>query len=257
VSALRSAVADSLVITRRNLLRIPRAPDLLVGFTIQPVMFVLLFVYVLGGAIQTPGFDYVDYLMPGIITQTIAFGGFLTAVGLNEDLKKGLIDRFRSLPMARSAVLAGRTLADMVMNSLAIVLMVGVGLLIGFRFATSIPEILAGMALLLLFGYAFSWIFALMGLGASSPESAGSIGFLIVFPLTFISSAFVPIDSMPAPLEAFAEVNPFTVVVDAVRSLFLGTPAGNSIWLAVVWSLGLIAVFAPLAVRRYRRAATG
>jgi ABC-2 type transport system permease protein/oleandomycin transport system permease protein len=257
VSALRTAVADSLVITRRNLLRIPRAPDLLVGFTIQPVMFVLLFVYVLGGAIQTPGFDYVDYLMPGIITQTIAFGGFLTAVGLNEDLKKGLIDRFRSLPMARSAVLAGRTVADMVMNSLAIVLMVGVGLLIGFRFATSIPEILAGMALLLLFGYAFSWIFALMGLGASSPESAGSIGFLIVFPLTFISSAFVPIDSMPAPLEAFAEVNPFTVVVDAVRSLFLGTPAGNSIWLAVVWSLGLIAVFAPLAVRRYRRAATG
>jgi ABC-2 type transport system permease protein/oleandomycin transport system permease protein len=257
VSAVRAAAADSLVIVWRNLMRIPRAPDLLIGFTVQPVMFVLLFVYVFGGAIQTPGFDYVDFLMPGIITQTIAFGGFLTAVGLNEDLKKGLIDRFRSLPMARSAVLAGRTLADMVMNSLAILLMIGVGLLVGFRFATSIPEILAGIALLLLFGYAFSWIFALMGLGASSPESAGSIGFLVVFPLTFISSAFVPVDSMPGALQAFAEVNPFTVVVDAVRSLFLGTPAGNSIWLGVVWSVGLIAVFAPLAVARYRRVATG
>jgi ABC-2 type transport system permease protein/oleandomycin transport system permease protein len=257
VSPARAAVADSLVIVWRNLLRIPRAPDLLIGFTVQPVMFVLLFVYVFGGAIQTPGFEYVDFLMPGIITQTIAFGGFLTAVGLNEDLKKGLIDRFRSLPMARSAVLAGRTLADMVMNSLAIVLMIGVGLLVGFRFATSIPEIIGGVALLLLFGYAFSWIFALMGLGASSPESAGSIGFLVVFPLTFISSAFVPVDSMPAPLQAFAEVNPFTIVVDAVRSLFLGIPAGNSIWLAVVWSVGLIAVFAPLAVARYRRVATG
>ena len=253
----RTAFADAVVITRRNLLRIPRAPDLLIGFTVQPVMFVLLFVYVFGGAIQTPGYEYVDFLMPGILTQTIAFGGFLTAVGLNEDLRKGLIDRFRSLPMARSAVLAGRTLADVVMNMLAIALMLGVGMAIGFRFATSIPEILAGIALLLLFGYAFSWIFAFMGLIASSPESAGSVGFLIVFPLTFVSSAFVPVSSMPAPLEAFAEVNPFTVVVDAVRALFLDAPAGNSIWLAVLWSLGLIAVFAPIAVARYRRVATG
>jgi ABC transporter DrrB family efflux protein len=257
IATQRTAIADALVITRRNLLRIPRAPDLLIGFTVQPVMFVLLFVYVFGGAIQTPGYEYVDFLMPGILTQTIAFGGFLTAVGLNEDLRKGLIDRFRSLPMARSAVLAGRTLADVVMNMLAIVLMVGVGLAIGFRFSTSIPEILAGMALLLLFGYAFSWIFALMGLIASSPESAGSVGFLIVFPLTFVSSAFVPVDSMPEPLQTFAEVNPFTIVVDAVRALFLGVPAGNSIWLAVLWSVGLIAVFAPVAVARYRRVATG
>jgi ABC-2 type transporter len=135
----RTAFADAVVITRRNLLRIPRAPDLLIGFTVQPVMFVLLFVYVFGGAIQTPGYEYVDFLMPGILTQTIAFGGFLTAVGLNEDLRKGLIDRFRSLPMARSAVLAGRTLADVVMNMLAIALMLGVGMAIGFRFATSIP----------------------------------------------------------------------------------------------------------------------
>ncbi len=244
-SSIRTATADTLVITRRNLLRIPRAPDLLIGFTVQPVMFVLLFVYVFGGAIQTPGYDYVDFLMPGILTQTIAFGGYLTAVGLNEDLRKGLMDRFRSLPMARSAVLAGRTLADVVMNMLAIALMLGVGYAIGFRFATSVPEILAGIALLLLFGYAFSWIFALMGLISSSPESAGSIGFLIVFPLTFVSSAFVPVESMPDALQAFAEHNPFTVVVDAVRTLFLGPPADDPVWPAVAWSVGLIAVFAP------------
>ena len=253
MKSLLMAVGDTLVITRRNLLRIPRAPDLLIGFTVQPVMFVLLFVYVFGGAIKTPGFKYVDYLMPGIITQTIAFGGYLTAVGLNEDLRKGLIDRFRSLPMSRSAVLAGRTLADVIMNVLATVLMVAVGLAIGFRFGTSIPQVLAGVGILLLFGYAFSWIFALMGLIASSAESAGSVGFLLVFPLTFVSSAFVPVDSMPALLQVFAKANPFTIVVDATRALFLGTPAGNSIWGALAWSLGLVAVFAPIAVARYRR----
>lgn len=256
MKAVLMAVADTLVITRRNLLRIPRAPDLLLGFTVQPVMFVLLFVYVFGGAIRTPGFKYVDFLMPGIITQTIAFGGYLTAVGLNEDLRKGLIDRFRSLPMARSAVLAGRTLADVVMNILAVVLMVGVGLIIGFRFGTSAPQVLAGIGILLLFGYAFSWIFALMGLSASSAESAGSVGFLVVFPLTFVSSAFVPVDSMPAILQVFARINPFTIVVDATRALFLGTPAGDSIWGALAWSIGLIAVFAPVAVARYRRIVT-
>jgi len=255
-TSLRTATADTLVITRRNLLRIPRAPDLLIGFTVQPVMFVLLFVYVFGGAIQTPGYDYVDFLMPGIITQTIAFGGYLTAVGLNEDLRKGLMDRFRSLPMARSAVLAGRTMADVVMNMLATTLMLGVGYAIGFRFATSVPEILAGIAILLLFGYAFSWIFALMGLLSSSPESAGALGFLIVFPLTFVSSAFVPVESMPDGLQAFAEHNPFTIVVDAVRTLFLGPPADYAVWPAVAWSVGLVAVFAPLAVWRYRRASS-
>ena len=253
---MRTLLADTFIITKRNLRRIPRAPDLLLGFTVQPVMFVLLFVYVFGGAIETPGFKYVDYLMPGIITQTIAFGGFLTAVGLNEDLSKGLIDRFRSLPMARAAVLAGRTLADACMNLLAIVLMIVVFLIIGFNFGTGLLSILAGIALLLLFGFGFSWIFALMGLGASSPESAGSVGFIVVFPLTFVSSAFVPVDSMPEPLQVFADINPFTIVVDATRSLFLGTPAGNSIWLALAWSVGLIAVFGPLAVRRYRRVAT-
>ena len=253
---MKNAIADTLVLTRRNLKRFQRAPELLIGFTVQPVMFILLFVYVLGGAIVTPGFDYVDFLMPGIIVQTIAFGGFVTAIGLAEDMNKGLIDRFRSLPMARSAVLAGRTLADVATNLLALAIMIAVGLIIGFSFNANAFEILAGILLMLLFGYAFSWIFALMGLTSSSPEAAQQVGFLFIFPLTFISSAFVPVDSMPGPLEAFAKVNPFTVVVDAMRALWLGTPAGNSIWGAVAWSLALIAIFAPIAVWKYRSAVT-
>ena len=256
MSALRHAAADTAVLAQRNLLRIPRAPDLLISFTVQPIIFVLLFVFVFGGAINTPGYEYKDFLMPGIIAQTMAFGGFVTALGLADDLKKGLIDRFRSLPIARSAVLVGRTLADVATNFVSLIVMVVVGLIIGFSFSASAPEILAGVGLLLLFGYAFSWIFALFGLTASSPESAQAMGFIIIFPLTFVSSAFVPVESMPAGLQWFAEVNPFTVVVDGMRALWLGAPAGNSIWGAVVWSLGLIAVFAPLCVSRYRRAVT-
>jgi ABC transporter DrrB family efflux protein len=250
------ALADSLVLARRNLLRIPRQPDLLLSFTVQPVMFVLLFAYVFGGAIATPGFDdYKDFLMPGIITQSIAFGGFITAIGLSEDLNKGLIDRFRSLPMARSAVLAGRTAADVVTNSVSLTIMILVGLIIGFDFKTSALHIIGGIALVLFFGYAFSWIFAFFGLKSSSPESAQSLGFITVFPLTFISSAFVPTDSMPEPLQAIADVNPFTVVVDAMRHLWLDAPAGNSVWGAVAWSAAILAFFAPLAVSSYRRAA--
>jgi ABC transporter DrrB family efflux protein len=250
-------VSDTLVVAERNLVRLPRAPDLLLAFTVQPVMFVLLFVYVFGGAIQTPGYEYVDYLIPGIIVQNIAFGGFVTALGLNEDLHKGLIDRFRSLPMARAAVLAGRTLADVVTNTLSVVVLLATGLIIGFSFNASAGEIVGGIGLLLLFGYAFSWVFALLGLLVSSPESANSVGFIAVFPLTFISSAFVPVKSMPAALEWFAEINPFTIQVDAMRALWLGAPAGNSVWGAAVWSLVILAIFAPLAVARYRRAAGG
>ena len=253
---MTQALADSLVLARRNLLRIPRAPDLLLSFTVQPVMFVLLFAYVFGGAIETPGFDdYKDFLMPGIITQSIAFGGFITAIGLSEDLNKGLIDRFRSLPMARSAVLAGRTAADVVTNLVSLTIMITVGLIIGFDFKTSVAHVAAGIGLLLLFGYVFSWIFAFFGLKSSSPESAQSIGFITVFPLTFISSAFVPTDSMPEALQTFADVNPFTVVVNAMRHLWLDIPAGNAVWGALAWSVGLLAIFAPLAVRTYRRAA--
>lgn len=252
---MRRLVSDTLVVAERNLVRLPRAPDLLLAFTVQPVMFVLLFVYVFGGAINTPGYSYVDFLIPGIIVQNIAFGGFVTALGLNEDLHKGLIDRFRSLPMARPAVLAGRTLADVVTNTLSVCVLVITGLIIGFSFDASALEILAGFGVLILFGYAFSWVFALLGLLVSSPESANSLGFIAVFPLTFISSAFVPVDSMPASLEWFAEINPFTIVVDAMRALWLGAPAGNSVWGAVAWSFAIIALFAPLAVARYRRAA--
>jgi ABC transporter DrrB family efflux protein len=247
-------MSDTAVLARRNLLRIPRQPDLLIAYTIQPVMFVLLFVYVFGGAIQTPGYAYEDFLLPGIIVQNIAFGGFVTALGLNEDVHKGLIDRFRSLPMARPAVLAGRTLADVVTNLLSLTILVVTGLIIGFEFHASVEEILLGVLLLLVFGYAFSWVFALVGLVVSSPESANALGFTAVFPLTFISSAFVPVESMPAALQWFAEINPFTVVVDAMRALWVGAPAGNSVWGAFVWSFVILAVFAPIAVARYRRA---
>jgi ABC-2 type transport system permease protein/oleandomycin transport system permease protein len=237
--------------------RLKRAPDLLLAFTVQPVMFLLLFVYVFGGAISTPGYAYKDFLLPGIIVQNIAFGGFVTALGLNEDLHRGLIDRFRSLPMARPAVLAGRTLADVVTNTLSMVVLVVTGLIIGFSFHAGAVEVIGGIGLLLLFGYAFSWVFALLGLLVSTPEAANSFGFIVVFPLTFISSAFVPTDSMPAVLKTFAEYNPFTIMVDAMRALWVGAPAGNNVWGAVAWSLGILAVFAPLAVARYRRATVG
>jgi len=254
MSALSYAVSDTLILARRNLLRIPRQPDLLVSFTIQPIMFLLLFAYVFGGAISTPGLDYKDFLVPGIVAQSMTFGGFVTALGLSDDLRKGLIDRFRSLPMSRSAVLAGRTLADVATNAVQLVLLVGVGLIIGFSFHTSAPLVIGGVLLMLLFGYAFSWVFAFVALHSSSAESAQALGFIVIFPITFASSAFVPTGSMPSWLKAFAENNPFTTVVDALRHLWLGTPAGNDVWGAVAWSVGLVAVFSVLSVRGYRRA---
>jgi ABC-2 type transport system permease protein/oleandomycin transport system permease protein len=248
-------VSDTGVIAWRNLLRLPRAPELLLAFTVQPIMFVLLFNFVFGGAIQTPGYEsYADFLIPGILVQNIAFGGFVTAIGLNEDMHKGLIDRFRSLPMARPAVLAGRTTSDIVTNSISMVILVVTGFIIGFSFQTDVLHVLAGVALLLFFGFAFSWFFALVGLLVRTPEAANSAGFIAVFPLTFISSAFVPVQSMPTALQDFADVNPFTIVVDAMRSLWLGSPAGNSVWEAFLWSVAILVVFSTLAVARYRRA---
>jgi ABC transporter DrrB family efflux protein len=254
---MRRLVTDTLIIAERNLVRLPRAPDLLLAFTVQPIMFVLLFRYVFGGAIQTPdNIPYVDFLIPGILVQNIAFGGFVTALGLNEDVHKGLIDRFRSLPMARPAVLAGRTLSDVVTNSLSITVLTVTGLIIGFTFSAPASHVILGVVLLLLFGYAFSWVFAFLGLIVSTPEAANSVGFIAVFPLTFISSAFVPVSSMPTVLQDFANVNPFTITVDAMRHLWIGTPAGNNVWGAFVWAFVIVAIFAPLAVARYRRAAS-
>jgi ABC transporter DrrB family efflux protein len=251
---MSTTVADTIVLARRNLRRIPRQPDLLIAYTIQPVMFVLLFVYVFGGAINTGGLDYVDFLMPGIIVQSIAFGGFVTALGLSEDVQKGLIDRFRSLPMSRAAVLLGRTSSDVPLNCLSLVVLLAVGFLAGFNFiGATAGEIALGIVLLLLLGYAFSWIFALVGLFSSTPETANSIGFTAIFPLTFASSIFVPASTMPDGLRQFAEANPFTTIADAVRSLWLDTPANSDVWVAFVWCFVLIAVFAPLAVVRYRK----
>jgi ABC-2 type transport system permease protein/oleandomycin transport system permease protein len=254
---VRRLAIDTAIIAERNLIRLRRAPELLIGFTIQPIMFVLLFRYVFGGAIRTPGYSYVDYLIPGIIVQNTAFGGFATALGLNDDVRKGLIDRFRSLPMSRAAVLAGRTLADVATNTLSMTILLVTGILIGFTFQTDFLNAIGGIALLLLFGYAFTWFLAFIGLVVTSPESVNSVGFIAVFPLTFLSSAFVPVESMPDGLRQFAEVNPFTVVVDAIRHLWLGAPAHNDVLGAVIWSLVIVAVFAPLAVWRYRRAAGG
>ncbi len=249
---MKRLVNDTLIIAERNLVRLPRAPDLLLAFTVQPIMFVLLFRYVFGGAISTPGYSYVDYLIPGIIVQNIAFGGFVTAIGLNEDMHKGLIDRFRSLPMARPAVLAGRTLSDVVTNALSMVVLIITGLIIGFVFHTTVLQGILGAVLLLVFGYAFSWFFALVGLTARTTEAANSVGFIAVFPLTFISSAFVPVATMPPVLQKFAEVNPFTIVVDAMRALWIGAPTKNYVWEAFLWSAVIIVIFAPLAVARYR-----
>jgi ABC transporter DrrB family efflux protein len=244
------------VLATRSLRRIPRNPDLLTAYTVQPVMFTLLFVVVFGGAIATPGYDdYADFLIPGIIVQQMSFGGFATALGLVEDLKKGLVDRFRSLPMSRLAVLTGRTLSDIAMNALALTVMVIVGYITGFTFTTSPAEVVGGIALCLLIGYAFSWVFACVGLYASTPEAANAFGFIAIFPLTFASSAFVPPETFPDWLQTFAtDINPFSIMVDAVRALFVGSPAGNDVWGSVVWCVVLIAVFGTLAVRRYKTA---
>lgn len=250
---MTAALTDALLLAGRNLRRIPRNPDLLVGVTFQPIMFVVLFTFVFGGAISTPGFDYIDFFLPGIMVQMIAFTGYATALGISDDLRKGLIDRFRSLPMARSAVLAGRTLSDVAMNVIAFVTMLVCGFVVGFAFDSSAPKIVAGVGLVLLFGYAMSWVYCFFGLIASSPESASAMITIVIFPLTFVSSAYVPTASMPKVLEAIANVNPITTVVDALRSLWLGTPAGTDVGFALLWCVGIAAAFAVLATSRYRR----
>jgi ABC transporter DrrB family efflux protein len=255
-SPRRYAVADAVTMTWRNLLTYVRLPQLLVFSTIQPIMLVLLFRYVFGNsiALSNPTIDYVDYLMPGVFVQATVFGALGTGVGLAEDLHKGLVERFRSLPMARSAVLAGRTIADATRNAFVLVLMTAVGVLVGFRIHGGVLAYLAALALVLLFTYALSWMAATVGLGASNGEAAQAALFPLVFPLVFASSAFVDTSFMPGWLQVFANHQPVTVTVDAARNLVLGQPTGWSVVGSLAWSLGLIAVFGPLAVRRYRRA---
>jgi ABC transporter DrrB family efflux protein len=248
------AVADAVIMAKRNLVQIPRIPELLIFSTIQPIMFVLLFRYVFGGAIAVRGTSYVNFLLPGIFVQTVAFGSIASGIGLAEDLHKGLVDRFRSLPMARSAVLTGRTLSDLVRNLFTVVIMLIVGLLVGFRPTGSVIGWLAAVILLLLFSYAFSWIAATIGLMVNSVEAAQSGGFIWLFPLTFASSAFVQTSSMPSWLQAFANHQPVTATVDALRALLLGQPVGSSGWESLAWSAAILAVFVPLSVTRYRRA---
>ncbi len=253
--AARSAITDTAVVTGRNLLHFIRQPDLLTFSTIQPVLFVLLFVYVFGGAVGRSlpsGVAYVDFLLPGIFAQSVTFGASQTAVGLSEDLQRGVVDRFRSMPMARSAVLAGRTVADLVRNILIICLMVAVGYAVGFRFHGGLAGAVACIAVVAAFGFALSWIFAFVALTVRGAEAAQAAGFVVIFPLVFASSVFVPVSTMPDWLQAFAKINPVTVTADAARSFALyGTPA--SLGVAAAWIGGLLAVFIPLSVWRYRR----
>ncbi len=256
VRELRADLTDARVVSVRNLRHFVRQPDLLVFSTIQPIMFVLLFTYVFGGAIShslPPGVSYIDYLLPGILVQSVTFRASMTAIGLSDDLKLGVIDRFRSMPMARSAVLIGRTTADLVRNVLIIVLMIIVGYIIGFRFLAGGAQALACIALVSAFGLALSWIFAFVALTVRSAEAAQSAGFVILFPLVFASSVFVPVSSMPSWLQTFARLSPVTLTANAARSLALvpGTPA--SLAGAIAWIVGLLAVFIPLSVWRYRR----
>ncbi len=250
------ALSDTIGIAQRDLRRITRTPQLLFFSAVQPIMFVLLFRFVFGGSIRTPGTSYVNYLMPGIFVQVVLFGGAQTAVGLATDLKEGVIDRFRTLPMARSAVLAGRTLADLVRNVFVVLLMVGVGVLVGFRFHGSPAANVGALVLVLAFGYAFSWVFAAVGLAVRDPETAQVAGFIPLFPLVFASSAFVPVANMPGWLQAFANHQPVSVTVTSARALLSGLPASHWLWQAVLWSLAIFSVFVIIAVRVYARSAS-
>ena len=254
LSRVAGAISDGLTLTWRYLIHYRRVPQLLVFSTIQPVIFVLLFRYVFGGAINIPGVPYVDFLIPGIFVQTAVFGAIAAAIGLAADLKTGVVERFHALPMARSALLVGRTTADLSRNVFVTLLMAAVGFAVGFRVHTNALAFVAGLAVLLFFGYAMSWIFATVGLAVGDPETAQAAAFPVMAPLVFASSAFVPVDTMPGWLQVFAEHQPVSVTASAVRALVLGGPTASYVLQSLAWSVGLLVVFAPLAVRRYRRA---
>ena len=257
---IRQALADGLVVTWRNLKRIPRIPELAIFAILQSIMFVLLFAFVFGGAIPLPdGGSYREFLMPGIFAQTVAFAAATTAIGMTDDVNKGIVDRFRSLPMARSAVLSGRTLSDVVYNGGILVVLMLSGLAVGWRVNTGVAELLAGVALLLLFIYTMSWIGVWLGLTAPNVEVANQIAFTVIFPLTFLSNVFVPTETLPSWLRPVAEWNPVSALTAATRELWgnpnpyaaEGFPADHPILLTLIWVAVLLAVFAPLAVRRY------
>ena len=260
------ALIDGAVVAKRNLIKIKRVPDLLVFSTVSPIMFILLFAYVFGSAINVPGVSYREFLIPGIFAQTVIFGATITGAGLADDMQKGIIDRFRSLPMSRSAVLVGRTTSDVLNNVLVITIMSITGLIVGWRIRSSVGEAIAGFLLLLAFAYAISWIMAVVGLVVPSPEVVNNASFVIIFPLTFVANTFVPTNNFPSGLKAIANWNPVSAVTQASRQLFGNTgtaPLPDHPWslehpivYTLIWIVGLLAVFVPLAVRQYKRAAS-
>ena len=268
MSALTDTVSDSLTITRRNLIKVKRVPDLIVFATLSPIMFVLLFRYIFGSAIPLPeGISYAEFLLPGIFAQTVVFGSTITGASLAEDLQKGLIDRFRSLPMARSAVLVGRTLADLALNVVTIAVMMVTGLLVGWRINTSVREAVLGVLLLLAFAYAMSWVMAFVGLLVRTPEVVNNASFIVIFPITFIANTFVPIEGFPSVLKTFAEWNPVSAVVQGARELFGNVAPGvttagdswalqNPVLYVFLWVAVFLAIFVPLSVRTYQGVAT-
>jgi ABC transporter DrrB family efflux protein len=266
MSTRAQTLSDSAVITKRNLIKVKRVPDLIVFATLSPIMFVLLFRYIFGGAIPLPpDLSYAEFLLPGIFAQTVVFGSTVTGASIAEDLQKGLIDRFRSLPMSRSAVLIGRTVADGGLNVISIAVMAVTGLVVGWRINTSIGEALAGFLVLLLFAYAISWLMAMVGLLVRTPEVVNNASFIVIFPLTFIANTFVPLETFPTPLRVFAEWNPVSSVVQASRDLFGNTSElipvpdvwslQNPVLYTLVWVVIILAVFVPLSVRTYRATA--
>lgn len=247
------AVRDTLLLTWRNLIHYIRVPQLIAFAVIQPVMFTVLFAFVFGGAIATPNGNYVDFLIPGIIVQTVIFGSMQTGINIAEDMQKGIMDRFRSLPIARGTVLAARTLSDLVRHTLSVLIMAGVGWLIGYRFHGGLPEAVLALGLTLVVGLAFSWIAVTIGLLVRDTQTAEIAGFTWIFPLVFASSIFVPIATMPGWLQAFARYSPITLSADAVRAYSLGWDPGSAAWMATLWCAGIVLVFGALAVWRFRR----
>lgn len=251
-SNISNAISDIGVMTRRNMLRYIRLPQLLVFNALLNVVLLLLFNYVFGGAIRTGGITYIQYFLPGFMVQTVVFGSTQTSVGLAEDLSKGMIDRFRSLPMSRPAFLAGRVVADATRYAILIALMIAVGSVMGFRFENGVLPVLAGVALIILFGIALTWVGVFIGISVRDVETAQVAGFVWVFPLVFASSLYVPIETMPSWLQVFAQINPVTPMVDTMRALALGGSVSASLWKTLVWDGVIILLFLPLALRRYR-----